>query len=610
MFAEASSRLRTQAGTISPAMSRTLSNLLNLSLNPATDKRELVAATELDPVILAEFLKLESPSNMADWHSTFNRTHFMCVAAGLANQLVSMTEERWASANELGYYALVCSHIAMSLAKTADSVDASDAKLTALLASMGDSSLSYLPLIPRDAIRFQYAPADELKDTDSLIQIIAIANQLAQHPDVAVKENYLSDLGYPDTNAEQLCKDARESVARLLDDLSPGGDYNTEQLNLSEALANFQRKALLDLQLGTTGNFQKEIQRLGVNLFNLNSCLFFQRSGEGFSHEDIFITSEKSIVSKAAATKSIISSSDTSMIVIDQQMLERSNSSKLLAIPVVDGNYVTGILVAGTDSYDPALNSRGLEIFAASVVEATSTSTPSEQVSLDFVRRKAREITHEVNNPFSIIQNYLKILTLKLGEEHDAHKAISTISSEIQRASLILRRYNTIGEEEKESLESANCHDSITNLVEVFKSSYPSITFSVELKSDHPQISLSAEQLNQVLVNLLKNSIEAMDSAGEITIRTTDINFPTLNYLQLEISDNGPGIARDLRNKLFLPGTTNKSDEDSGLGLGIVNDIVSTNHGMISFQTDEAGTCFRILLPQTSTSSNSSQQSS
>jgi signal transduction histidine kinase len=396
--------------------------------------------------------------------------------------------------------------------------------------------------------------------------------------------------------------------------LSPANDYKTEQANLAEALRNFQRKTVLDLTLNATEDLQQEIQRLGASLFGLNGCQYFKQTGDGFVNNDILITSTKSVVSKAAETKSIISSTDTKMIVIDQQLMERSKSSTLLAIPILNDGDVTAILLAGLDSYDPTTDSQGLKIFAASISEATSKAPQIEQVSIDSVRRKAREITHEVNNPFSIVQNYLKILNLKLGEEHEAQKAIDTISSEIQRAAQILTRYNHIGDEEKQSAAPANSEEVILGLVEVFRTSYPSATFDLKLQSNHPLITLSDEKLKQVLVNLFKNAIEAMDSSGEIIVRTTDVNFPTTSYLELEVSDNGPGIAAEMRDNLFLPGTTTKTspgfkNEESGLGLGIVNDIVSTNTGMISFQSDESGTCFRILLPQTSILIDSQSQS-
>jgi len=605
MFAEASSRLRTQAGTHCPAMTRTLSNLLNLSLNPDTDMNQLIAAAEMDAVILAEFLKLESPNKLANWHKPFNRTHFMCVAAQLATIQVSITEESWKSANELGRFALICHHIAGALARIAEAPDINEAKLTSLLASMGDTSLNYLPLNPRDAIRFQYAPADALQNTDLLIRIVATANQLVQHSDIPIRDNYLSDWGFPESSAKQVFDEAMIFADEQLNNLAPANDYKMEMANLSEALRNFQRKTLLDLQLGVTDNLSQEIQRLGISLFGLNSCQFFERTSEGFVNDDLLITSEKSIAKKAADSESVISSADTSMIVVDQQMMERSNSSILIAIPVVRDCEVTGILIAGTDIYHPDSDVQGLTIFAASVAEATFISPQRNQVSVDSVQRKAREITHEVNNPFSIIQNYLKILTLKLGEEHEAQKAINTITSEIQRAALILKRYNTIGEEDTQSQEVADCHEVVTALIEVFRNSYPSVKFDVDLQSDNPHITLSGEQLKQVLVNLVKNAIEAMGSNGEIKVHTTDITFPTTNYLELEISDSGPGIAVTMRDDLFVSGTTSKddkSDEESGLGLGIVNDIISTNSGMISFQTGDSGTCFRILLPQSDTS--------
>ena len=230
-------------------------------------------------------------------------------------------------------------------------------------------------------------------------------------------------------------------------------------------------------------------------------------------------------------------------------------------------------------------------------------SKTSNKISINLVQDTAKKITHEVNTPLATIQIYLKILSLKLGEGHEAQSSIKTISSEIQRAAEIVKRYNHIGDELQFQPGTTDCNEAISELIEIFGSSHPDILFTKELDGKHPLLNLESDQFKQVLMNLFKNAVEAMDSHGELRISSVaDVNFPDTKYVEIEITDSGQGIDPELAANLFTPGVTSKSEE-AGLGLGIVKEIVSSAGGMISFRTGPNGTSFRLLLPQLSTDS-------
>lgn len=236
--------------------------------------------------------------------------------------------------------------------------------------------------------------------------------------------------------------------------------------------------------------------------------------------------------------------------------------------------------------------------------------TVDSQWRLALVQRTAKKITHEVNNPLAVVQNYLKILSLKLGEEHEAQGSINIISSEILRAAEIVKRYNHIGDELQFQPGTADCNEAISELIEIFDRSYPDISFTKELDCKHPLVNLEADQFKQLLVNLFKNAIEAMNSHGELSIHSTaDVSFPDSKYVEIEITDSGRGIDPELAANLFAPGVTSKSDE-AGLGLAIVKEISARAGGMISFRTGSTGTSFRLLLPQLSTDSVEQKESS
>lgn len=102
-------------------------------------------------------------------------------------------------------------------------------------------------------------------------------------------------------------------------------------------------------------------------------------------------------------------------------------------------------------------------------------------------------------------------------------------------------------------------------------------------------------KLNQVFMNLITNSIHAISENGKITISTSQEN----ENIKIIIRDTGCGIPEDIKNKIFDPFFTTKDvGEGTGMGLGIVFNIIKDHAGEISFESKEgAGTTFFITLP-------------
>lgn len=110
-----------------------------------------------------------------------------------------------------------------------------------------------------------------------------------------------------------------------------------------------------------------------------------------------------------------------------------------------------------------------------------------------------------------------------------------------------------------------------------------------------PQITGDQVQLNQVLVNLVVNSIQAMPDGGKLTIQT----LCSKNYVTLIVGDTGVGINKDIINKIFIPFFTTKDvNEGTGLGLAVVHGIVASHKGYIKVESRVGqGTSFEIRLP-------------
>ncbi len=116
-----------------------------------------------------------------------------------------------------------------------------------------------------------------------------------------------------------------------------------------------------------------------------------------------------------------------------------------------------------------------------------------------------------------------------------------------------------------------------------------------DLAGDLPPLQADPAQLNQVLVNLVVNAIQATDSGGRVTVRTRASD----GHLLLEVGDTGHGIPTDQQPRIFLPFFTTKDvDQGTGLGLSVVHGIVSAHSGTIDVQSKVGeGTTFLVTLP-------------
>ncbi|MCB9594328.1 MAG: HAMP domain-containing histidine kinase, partial [Sandaracinaceae bacterium] len=121
---------------------------------------------------------------------------------------------------------------------------------------------------------------------------------------------------------------------------------------------------------------------------------------------------------------------------------------------------------------------------------------------------------------------------------------------------------------------------------------------NVELERDYASpgvIWARHDQLDQVWTNLVHNALQAMDGAGSLRVALRDDGA----FLVVEITDSGPGVPEDARERIFDPFYTTKSvGEGSGLGLSICKDIVEGHGGTITLESQPGRTTFAVRLPK------------
>jgi signal transduction histidine kinase len=136
----------------------------------------------------------------------------------------------------------------------------------------------------------------------------------------------------------------------------------------------------------------------------------------------------------------------------------------------------------------------------------------------------------------------------------------------------------------------------------------PAVQIAVRLQDQPFETGGDADTLKQILVNLMKNAVEALPGGGEIAIGNNGyVNRDGQLYVELWIKDTGPGISAEVMANLFTPVRSAKGSAHRGLGLSIVHGLVKQLQGFITCRSSKKGTTFEILLPSLNGLTSASQ---
>ncbi len=214
----------------------------------------------------------------------------------------------------------------------------------------------------------------------------------------------------------------------------------------------------------------------------------------------------------------------------------------------------------------------------------------------------ARKIVHEINNPLGIISNYLKLLEIKLPGDVEIQKELQVLGEEITRMSAIIGQLNEFSTDTSSQAEHVDINELINDMVRILAVSFLTpADIQIQFTPDSllTEVETEKDKLKQIIINLVKNSAEAIESGGLITITTKGTGEGTAaGKVMITLSDDGPGIPEEIQEKLFSPFLTTKGYGHSGLGLSIVHKAVHDIGGTIDCESSrEEGTRFTISLP-------------
>jgi two-component system NtrC family sensor kinase len=205
-------------------------------------------------------------------------------------------------------------------------------------------------------------------------------------------------------------------------------------------------------------------------------------------------------------------------------------------------------------------------------------------------------IAHELNTPLGSILGYARLLMKEPDLSPDKRERLEIIAEQAIRGSAIIKRLLNFARQSAPELADMDINgvmsDSLKILGEEIEKRH--ITVTTDLGAV-PLFRADKRQVEQVIINILLNALQAVNRHGQIRIRT----FLKDHVVAIGISDNGPGIPRDMRTRIFDPFFTTKPiGEGTGLGLSICAGIVSAHGGAIQVDSEEGkGASFLITLP-------------
>ncbi|NUN96157.1 MAG: HDOD domain-containing protein [Candidatus Omnitrophica bacterium] len=214
------------------------------------------------------------------------------------------------------------------------------------------------------------------------------------------------------------------------------------------------------------------------------------------------------------------------------------------------------------------------------------------------VGRLAAGAAHEINNPLAVISGKAQLLLMD-EKEPKRLKTLNDIVEQSERISKIIRDLMGFARPTHPSVTDVELAPLIENTLQMARHRLPKARtlFEVDIPEDLPTLRVDAKQVEQVLVNLVVNAIQAMGGEGKVTLRAARID--TSGMIGIQVEDTGPGIPSADLQKIFDPFfTTKREGEGTGLGLAVSQRIIETHGGNIRVSSHLGkGTAFFIQLP-------------
>jgi two-component system, NtrC family, sensor kinase len=240
--------------------------------------------------------------------------------------------------------------------------------------------------------------------------------------------------------------------------------------------------------------------------------------------------------------------------------------------------------------------------------KASSDEMCLQSAKMAALGKLAAGVAHEINNPLQIIGDQAGWMK-DLLEEEDVRRSpnfqefegcINKILRHLERCRSVTHRLLRFGRRMEPTQEAVDMNAVVSETITFLENEakYRGIEVVTDFEEKLPRITTDQTQIQQVLLNIIDNALDAVGRDGMVSIKTS-FPDPSLREVAVSISDTGPGMSKEMLNRIFDPFfTTKPTGEGTGLGLSISYSIVEKLGGRIQVSSDMGkGTTFTIFLP-------------
>lgn len=210
-------------------------------------------------------------------------------------------------------------------------------------------------------------------------------------------------------------------------------------------------------------------------------------------------------------------------------------------------------------------------------------------------------VAHQINNPLGGIVLFTKLVLEEFEIPEEAHKDLLRVLNDAERCRSIVKELLEFSRQTNREIRHHNINSALERTLLLLENQalFQNIEILKELSDSLPQIPGDIQQLNHVLMNTILNAAEAMEGRGILQIKT--YKNPDAGHINIEISDNGPGIPEEVLPHIFDPFfTTKEAGRGTGLGLSLAYGIIEDHKGVIKAQSELGkGSRITIELPLT-----------
>ncbi len=226
------------------------------------------------------------------------------------------------------------------------------------------------------------------------------------------------------------------------------------------------------------------------------------------------------------------------------------------------------------------------------------------------VGQLAAGIVHDVKNPLGVIKGMAEELMEDAADDPDFRQGLTVIRDNANRANLIVTDLLKFARQSTPTMQKRDLRETLEGCLRLtdYLIRKGRVKVKTDLPSDPVWATYDPQQIEQVVINLIQNAVQAMPEGGQLETRMVDQGEQVL----LEISDTGKGIQPENLSRIFEPFFTTKPEgQGTGMGLAVTYGIVSRHGGQIDVQSQiDEGTTFSIILPKEPEESLVSQRAS